>query len=169
MAVLAKAAVPSVQVLVAAQPCTILTGVLAFQGTVQALATFQPTFEQVCLLAVALVHLNQQGQSMAICCCPPPLQYLNAELTNSTNCTFKAVALQNEDAAYEAVASGSVHFLLASSGIMLCVEVGATARGAWEALYTVFTCALLRLRDSWQGERLRGGCRSGGSAPHSLA
>ena len=58
MVVWAKAAVPSVQALVAAQPCTILTGVLAFQGTVQALATFQPTFEQVRLLAVALVHLK---------------------------------------------------------------------------------------------------------------
>ena len=127
MVISAKAAVPSLQALVAAQPCTILTGVLAFQGTVQALATFQPTFEQVRLLAVALVTHTQQGQSMAICCCPPSLQYLNAELTNSTNCTFKAVALQNEDAAYEAVASGSVQFLLASSGIMLCVEVGATA------------------------------------------
>ena len=70
--VLVKAAVLSVQALVAAQPCTILTGVLAFQGTAQALATFQPTFEQVRLLAVALVHLTQRGQSMVIAAVPLP-------------------------------------------------------------------------------------------------
>lgn len=168
MVVLATPAVLSMQALVAAQPCTILTGVLAFQGTAQALTTFQPTFEQVRLLAVAVVHLVQQGQSMATCCCPLPCStsmrsWRTAPTARSRRWPFRMrmqlmrlLPVGASTSCWPAVASCSVR------------RWGLQLEGPGEHMHCPIY-AVLKLRDGCQGDLLWGGCCSGGSGPHSVA
>ncbi len=51
-------------------------------------------------------------------------QYLTEQLQGVLNCSFELVTLPNPDAAYGAVENNQTDFLLVSSGLMQCIQVG---------------------------------------------